>query len=218
MVLQIRPEDDGFFADFDLNQIFIPREQQEDLFELNLNRWKDRIFAAESDGALNNAPSPNNKIQGLLVLLYGRGGFGKSTLLGRYHNKVLQQNQNSLLSKVLISNIVDWEFAAEGERGFFNLPESQEVEANGYYKLLCKQLAIALEKDPKDFKEYQSSVKDIEKTQKLASGVLESLQKEDSYNWLRGLTVETITTVIRSYVPPSKVLLDHTRASTTSTC
>jgi len=209
MVLQILPGDDGFFVDFDLNQIFIPREQQEDLFELNLNRWKNRIFAAESNGTLNNSPSPNNKIQGLVVLLYGRGGFGKSTLLRRYHEKVLQQNLNPLLSKVFISNIVDWEFAAEGERGFFNLPESQEVDANGYYKLLCKQLAIALKKHPKDFKEYQSSVKDIEKTQKQASGVLENLQKEDSYNWLRGLTVETITAVIRYYVPPSKVLLDN---------
>ena len=127
MVLQMHPGDNGLpFDDFDLNQIYIPREQQEDLFELNLNRWKHRIFDAESDGSLDSAPSPNNKIQGLVVLLYGRGGFGKSTLLRRYRNKILQENHNLLLSKVLISDIVDWEFAAEGERGLFNLPNHKK--------------------------------------------------------------------------------------------
>src|SRR2546421_477380 len=76
-------EDDGHFSpDFDLGQIFIGREQQLDLFDLYLNRWKRLMAATPVSGDLVTiAPNPNNKIQGLVVLLYGRGGFGKSTLL-----------------------------------------------------------------------------------------------------------------------------------------
>ncbi len=34
---------------FDLSQIFIGRQQQLDLFDIYLHRWKDIIFAAEFD-------------------------------------------------------------------------------------------------------------------------------------------------------------------------
>ncbi len=80
---------------FDLSQIFIGREHQLDLFQIYLNRWKQLIFNAEPDDTpVTLAPSPNNKIQGLVVLLYGRGGFGKSTLLRKYRDIALKENQS----------------------------------------------------------------------------------------------------------------------------
>src|SRR6266704_387752 len=172
---------------FDLSYIFIGRQQQLDLFEIYLNRWKKLILDTKPNERLvPAAPSPNNKIHGLVVLLYGRGGFGKSTLLRHYRDVVLNENQNTLFGKVLIGNVIDWEFAVEGKRFLFNLPQGQNVDAFEYFRMLCNQFAIALDKTPSDFKEYQSSVRDIEKARKKASGVLDGMQKDDRYAWLRG--------------------------------
>src|SRR5437016_13327043 len=89
---------------FDPSQIFIGREQQMDLFDLYLNRWKSLMVAAPlPSNPLTIAPNPNNKIQGLVVLLYRRGGFGKSTLLKRYYEMALEQDWRLEASK-----IVDW--------------------------------------------------------------------------------------------------------------
>src|SRR2546429_9980324 len=133
-------EDDGHFSpDFDLGQIFIGREQQLDLFDLYLNRWKRLMAATPVSGDLVTiAPNPNNKIQGLVVLLYGRGGFGKSTLLTHFYAMAREPDRH-----LTVSQIVDWEFAIEGKRSIFNLPPSQEVDANDYFRILCSQLADA---------------------------------------------------------------------------
>src|SRR6266481_6631166 len=95
-------------ADFDLGQIFIGREQQLDLFRIYLGHWKHKMLTAP-DIQVTAAPSPNNKIQGLVVLLYGRGGFGKSTLLKHYREIALEQDW-----RLEVSKIIDWEFAVEG--------------------------------------------------------------------------------------------------------
>ena len=81
---------------FDFSNIFIAREQQLDLFDVYLNRWKRLIEAApiapQADAPVTAAPSPNNPIhQGFVVLLYGRGGFGKSTLLRRFRDMALSR-------------------------------------------------------------------------------------------------------------------------------
>src|ERR1700694_676750 len=91
---------------FDLNNIFIGREQQLDHFKLYLDHWKQLMANAfPVEPPVTTSPSPNNKIQGLIVLLYGRGGFGKSTLLKHYYDIVLADNQ-----KFIVGEIVDWEF------------------------------------------------------------------------------------------------------------
>jgi hypothetical protein len=70
------PPDQGD-GNFDLSAIFIAREQQLDLFDIYLSRWKRILFDADPDleTPVLASPSPNNKLQGLIVLLYGRGGF-----------------------------------------------------------------------------------------------------------------------------------------------
>ncbi len=189
---------------FDLSQIFIGRQQQLDLFEIYLHRWKQLIFSDTSDQSpITAPPSPSNKIQGLVVLLFGRGGFGKSTLLKHYRNLAPQEGGNPLTS-----NIVDWEFAIEGKRGLFNPPPGQQLDAAEYFKVLCGELAIALGKDPREFRAYQAAVKDVERAKKEASNVLDSMQKDDRYGWLRGLTVEIITSAVTTYVPGSKAVVE----------
>src|SRR5579883_1334011 len=140
---------------FDSGHIFIGRGQQMDLFNIYLTRWKHLMQRAQPDDTpVTDAPSPNNKIPGLVVLLFGRGGFGKSTLLKHYRKMALAENYHALSGKIMVSEIRDWEFAVEGKRAIFNPPQGQDVDANEYYKILCTQLAIALDKEVKDFKEY----------------------------------------------------------------
>ncbi len=118
---------------FDLSQIFIGRQQQLDLFEIYLHRWKQLMLAAETDQSpITASPSPNNKIQGLVVLLFGRGGFGKSTLLKHYRDMALQEGGNPHTS-----NIVDWEFAIEGKRSLFNPPQGQQLLISAEASKVC---------------------------------------------------------------------------------
>ena len=180
---------------FDLADIFIGRQQQLDLFEIYLHRWKQLMLnTPPDDSPVTTAPSPNNKIQGLAVLLFGRGGFGKSTLLKHYRNMVLDADWNLAASK-----LVDWEFVVEGKRGLFNPPPGQQLDA------------LALDKDPKAFRAYQSAVQAVEQVQKEAGNVLDGMQKDDRYGWLRELTVEAITSAVRTYLPGSTVVLENQR-------
>src|SRR6266487_246969 len=184
--------------DFNLSHIFIGREQQLDLFDIYLTRWKTLIFNddLDLDTLMMAAPSPNNKLQGLVVLLYGHGGFGKSTLLKRYRDAALEERYH-----ITVSALVNWEFAVEGKRSLFNPPPGQEIDAPEYYRVLCGQLAIALDKSPKDFRTYQTAVKNVEKARKQASGVLDRMQNDDRYAALRGLTIDALSTLMGTVIP-----------------
>jgi len=196
------PEDDPVLpANFDWNQIFIGREQQLEFFRIYLERWQRQVTALAIQ--LNSAPSPNDKIPGLVVLLHGRGGFGKTTLLKRYREIALEYRQNLHISKP-----VDWEFAAKGHRTLFSLAPGEEVDASQYLALLCNQLANALGKRSEDFREYLSAVKDVEEATKLARGVLGGLQQDERYSWLRGIAAEGILALLR-LIPRSQVLLNN---------
>ena len=152
-------------ADLDLSQIFIGREQQLDLFQMYLGRWKTHMPTAP-EVLMTTAPSPNSKVQGPVVLLYGRGGFGKSTLLRHYRDIVLADSQ-----QFIVGEIVDWEFAIEGKRSVFNPAPGQEVDAAEYFRLLCSKLVYALKKQADDFKEYQAAVKAVEEAKKQACNI-----------------------------------------------
>src|SRR5712692_2548554 len=147
------------YTEFDLSSIFIAREQQLELFQLYLEKWKRLMnsLSSTADTQATAAPSPNHKIQGLVVLLYGRGGFGKSTLLKYYHEIAHEPDRN-----IAVSKTIDWEFAIEGKRSIFNPPPGQEIAATEYYRVLCSQLADALGKHPDQFKEYKAAVGAVE--------------------------------------------------------
>ncbi|MBA2393531.1 MAG: ATP-binding protein [Ktedonobacteraceae bacterium] len=112
---------------FDLGNIFIGREQQIDLFHIYLERWK-KVMLMTPESPVVTAPSPNEKLQGLVVLLYGRGGFGKSTLLKHYAQIAREQERY-----ITVSKIVDWEFATEDKRSLFNPAPGQEIDAPLYF-------------------------------------------------------------------------------------
>jgi hypothetical protein len=100
MIVQTPPEDEPLLPpNFDWNQIFIGHEQQLEFFRIYLERWQR--LAATHTAQLNTTPSPNDKIPGLVVLLHGRGGFGKTTLLKRYRGIALEYKQVLQISKVV---------------------------------------------------------------------------------------------------------------------
>ena len=154
-----------------------------------------------SDNSLTIAPNPNNKIQGLVVLLYGRGGFGKSTLLKRYHEMPFEQDWHPKVSK-----IVDWEFAVEGKRAIFNPAPGQQIDASEYYKLLCDQLAYALGKRTDEFREYQKTVEAVRNAGKEARNVLDTLQKDDRYAWLRKIASTEVVAILRTVIPGANMV------------
>jgi tetratricopeptide (TPR) repeat protein len=203
MTSQTSDEDDGQFSpDFDPSQIFIGREHQMDLFNLYLNRWKKLMNAAPVSGDLVTvAPNPNNKIQGLVVLLYGRGGFGKSTLLKRYREMALEQD-----SRLAVSKIIDWEFAVEGKRALFNPAPGQQVDASEYFKLLCGQLSYALGRRTDEFREYQKAVEAVQYARREARSILDNLEKDDRYAWLRKIASEEVVAVLRTAIPGANLV------------
>lgn len=186
--------------DLDLKRIFISREHELDLFDMYLTRWKQQIQQAgsQADEGLQDVPTPNNLLQNLLVLLYGRGGFGKSTLLKHYRDIALETERH-----LLVSDIVDWESEAQGKLALFNPPAGQEVDASAYYHFLHSKLAKTLHKTPKDFKHYQATSSQVEAAKKQANTVLErlQLQNDDRYAELRGLTIDILSNLIGSFAP-----------------
>jgi len=175
-----------------LGQIFIGRSEQLERFETYLARWK-QIMAETlpEEKQVTSAPSLQEKIQGLVVLLYGRGGIGKSTLLERYHKIALSESQ----APMRVSGIVDWEFAIEGKRGLFTFTPEQETNlstyilsnnfAFGYLKLLCQQLAKELNKRDNDFKHYQKALASLKDAESQFTRIEESLKKDERFAPLR---------------------------------
>src|SRR5579859_6752653 len=196
----ILPDSDN--DDFDLSHIFIAREQQLDFFDIYLKRWKELIFNDNPDleTPMMIPPSPDNKLRGLVVLLYGHGGFGKSTLLKRYRDMAHEEGRH-----ISVSVIVNWEHAIEGKRAIFNPAPDQDIDFFEYYRILCSQLAINLGKSPKDFRNYQTTVKNVEKARKQASGVLDRMQNDDRYQGLRGLTIDALSMLMSTYAPANQL-------------
>jgi hypothetical protein len=184
--------------DFDLNNIFIGREQQVILFNFYFQQWKSALAQAiaANDAPMLTAPSPQNKIQGLLILLYGRGGFGKSTLLRHYRNMLLQENALPLTSRVLPSEIIDWETIPESRRSLFTLSQAKEIDAASYFTMLCTQLANALSKKVDDFKQYQRAAQGVKDAQQQANKLIESLRGDERFASLRGVAGTGIVTYL----------------------
>src|SRR5438874_9685410 len=118
---------------FNFTQIFIGREKQLVEFERILQEWK-RIMAHNrpEDTFSTDIPSPSNKLQGLVVLLYGRGGFGKSTILRRYYEIAARENEQQ--GKITPCGPIDWTDAIEGKRAIYNPSQGQAIDSSAYFK------------------------------------------------------------------------------------
>jgi hypothetical protein len=172
------------YDNIDLSDIFISREQQLAQFRAILQVWKE-ITESKTSQASNDPPSLRNKIRGLVVLIYGRGGFGKTTLLERYHQLAFKQ-----AVWVQKSKIIDWEFAAEEERHIFRCPPGEKVHAIEYFKLLSKRLKEALGKSESDFKEYIKAVRAVNAVQNRLNEVVRTIAKNEGMSWVSTLAGE----------------------------
>src|SRR5690348_5587871 len=161
---------------FDLNQIFIGRKRELAFFARALLDWRDLMMKTKGEQPPVRAePSPQEQIQSFVTLLYGHGGFGKTTLLRRYRALAEEQNQHISVSMITLSKIIDWEFAIGSNHGLFLLPNGQEPVAATYFQLLCHQLSEALQKKPGDFKQYQKATKLVEQAKRDAHQALDNL-------------------------------------------
>lgn len=186
--------------DFDLSNIFIARELQLLLFDSCIDRWKISLgkgTKANNETPISIIPSPHNKIQGLVVLLYGRGGFGKSTLLQRYRNIVSHENDTPYSSRVVASAIIDWETVPESRRSLFRLSPGKEINAQGYFNILHTQLASALSKQPDDFKQYKRTVSSVESARNQANKLIESIRGDERFSTLRGFAGTEVVNLLR---------------------
>ena len=204
MTTSSQPDDDGILpTDIDPDQIFIAREWQIDLFEIYLGRWLKDVSLPMQGEQVVAPPSPDKRLQNLLVLLYGRGGFGKSTLLKRYH-KLVKGYQN-----LLVSDIVNWEFAIGNGRSLFRIPQSTNVDSIKYFELLRSRLAEALGKHPEEFKEYQAAVKLVEEAKKQVSRAFENIKQDDHFAWARKIISEELLAAVRQFVPMTAPILSN---------
>src|SRR5712692_516787 len=179
-------------SEIDLNDIFIGREDQLYQFCGHLDRWH-RLATTTSIPEVKAPPSPSNKIQAFVILMYGRGGFGKSTLLKNYRKIALEYPL-----EIHVSDLIDWEFAALERRSFFNPAEGEEIDAYEYFSFMRERLASALGRPRADFWGYETAVKAVDEAKKKAQGVLKKLQQENSFAWLQTVPGEVVLTLIQS--------------------
>ncbi|GHO78458.1 hypothetical protein KSD_62290 [Ktedonobacter sp. SOSP1-85] len=215
MAHSLQPGAQGAQEPFDFNQIFIGREQQMAEFCRLLREWKYMLAQEEADApGTPEFPSPRNKLPGLVVLLYGRGGFGKSTLLNRYYGIAAQANEQGLGGRLTLCSPVDWEFAVEGRRTIYNPSQpsqGQALDPLAYYKDLCVQLASRLDRQPGDFRAYQQAVGEVEKVRHESGKILEEVRREqdDLGSALRGATIDIVASALSTYVPGSKGIVQN---------
>ncbi len=208
VIRQRQPDND---EPFDFKQIFIGREEQLADFERVLGQWQQVMFAQEpTEEVTTDIPSPYNKLQGLVVMLYGRGGFGKSTLLYRYLGIAKRANEYNGFT---ICDPIEWDNAFDGtRRAAYNPASGQSIDPLEYCKMLCAQLAPKLRREPKDFRTFQQVAANVEKAKKDAVKVLEEVTrdpKDDRFKDIRGASIEVVATAVSSTIPGSKLFVDN---------
>lgn len=186
----------------DPDQIFIARGEQLSLFRQHLHNWKQKMLTV-SNKAIEAAPSPENKIQGLVVLLYGHSGFGKSMLLMHYHKIASEVPYNFKVGRKM-----NWETIAEEHGVLFNPLPGRDVDTLEYFILLHRQLAMALDERLHEFKEFTHVIKEIAQVRQQADSILRSMQKEDRYAALRWLTGEITVKLIQLISPRASSVLE----------
>jgi tetratricopeptide (TPR) repeat protein len=180
----------------DLNQIFIAREAQLRSFNEYLEHWlQHRTGTTPHDK--HEIPSPNNKIQGLVVLLYGHGGFGKTTLLKRYH-KMISESSHHLKA----SSIIDWEFESDWSTAHFNSVANAELDPLEYTAKLCNKLAYALNMREDQFREYKQAFNSLDAFRNEVRNLAENILREKQYHSLHSTTDQYIAASrkITSYI------------------
>lgn len=189
--------------EIDLNQIFIARDTQLAAFCQYLNRWKQQMLHMLPSTHSRAVPAPDNKIQGLVVLLSGDGGLGKSMLLRHYHELASESQYH-----FHVGSIINWESSTEEIGSLFDPLPGQPIDVLEYFKLLHKKLAWSLERRLHEFRDYKDALKSVEKARQQANAVVTSMQKEDRYATLRWLSGEIVVKLMRWLSPHISTVLE----------
>lgn len=183
-----------FNPDIDLREIFIGREEECEQFKRKLNYWIQYATDANFSG-LEIPPTPKDQIQGLVVLLSGLGGIGKTQLLKRFYDIAREQSKNKLIR---IGEIIDWKFAIPPDRPLFMEVEEGNTDVIKYFKLIHSQLAKALGKSENEFRKYRTAERMVIQAQNQAQNTLGKLLQGEEYIWLRSVAVDSILALIQS--------------------
>jgi tetratricopeptide (TPR) repeat protein len=180
------------------NAIFIGRTDEINRFQSYLDQWKTHIVTASfaANPQENALPGRDNKIQGLVVLLYGRGGFGKSTLLKHYCEIATQPSRN-----LTACTIIDWQSVVMGNRDMFNPPPGQTIDAEAYFTALRDQLGKKLGKSADKFKEFNKAVNAVQNARKQINGELDQARKDQRHEWLLKASSQEIVALVRAAFP-----------------
>ena len=218
-----------------LDYIFVGRESELKRFRIHIREWLNGLDGEQQKHSANNnlilpytqsykelddernkaesiPPNRKNRLPGPVIYLYGRGGFGKSTLLGQYYS-IAQEHHEHIK---LIDEVIDWEDLTASERSIVtaissrshtsaatissaNSTSPDELEAQPFYDLLCHYLAHAFNRFPKDFKYYQDAVKVVREAHDAAETALKGItaSNENKYKWLGKLESKTIGVLLR---------------------
>ena len=198
--------------------IFIGRERQIDEFKTFLARWQECMAKIRvSDEPRAFIPTSNNAIQGAVVMLMGRGGSGKSMLLNRYRNVVLEASGQE--RKIIVSSIIDSETIVNRQSfAYLNASEGQMLDPISYYDALANAIALTLGKKSSNCKRFQHARKIVGKAQKKAErvlremkqqGILSGMKQQDEFlGTVSDYIIDNAGTLIRSYMPLSVLILD----------
>jgi tetratricopeptide (TPR) repeat protein len=172
----------------DLQRIFIGRDEQIKIFRNYLSRWYHQASGV-STFSIDEAPSFQNQIQGLVALIYGMGGSGKSTLLRHYRDIALE-----IPNRLAIGPVIDWELISGRSIVFSGLRD--DIDALSYFNMLYRYLAYILGKQEENFKEYKRVIMDINEIAKHIDAILKSVGRRSAYSPLLSLTRQSARQVI----------------------
>lgn len=190
----------------DLSSIFIARDRQIGWFKSTLQEWLTHKANESRTITFLDEPSPNNHLPNLIVMLYGKGGFGKTTLLNKYHKTSLEHTQ------LLISKIIDWEIATTNKGAFWSSSSEKPLDAFKYFEYISLEIAHSLGRKADDFKSYKKAYKELEDANNKVLGVLNDLQSEDKFAWLRSGIGDLTVILINHLWPDADVAIDEKNA------
>lgn len=193
----------------DLDQIFIGRQNEMLAFPEYVDRWLATETSDYASGTVLQ-PSPQDRIQALIVLIHGRGGFGKSTLLRKYRKTA------SEFDNLKVGETVDWEHVVRAYPLDLHIEDRLPIDPDDYYRLLVFQLASSLAKKPTDFKHYQKAAKRVAKARRKAEAALKGLRSDDRFAWLRDMASDGVVLAIKEFVPGAATVLNDDRSASIS--
>lgn len=175
----------------DTSTIFIARDKHIDSFYALMETWQS-LDLSTMRTSVGEEPSPNNKLLGPVVIVFGQGGLGKSTLLRHYYTLASKP-----VYRIKASSIIDWEARSIGDQLFSTDQASHQIDPCEYFDILCAKLTKALNKYEKDFEEYEKSKKAIDDAADHVEKSIKRMCAKDEYAFLRRLSRQTTKKVLQ---------------------